>query len=277
VSREHLEIAKRCVDAFDRRDLDELAETVTADYEWVGAFLGTVEGGSYRGREGMARYFAEAEQTWESFSVTGEEFRDLDDRVLVLGRMEGRGRSSGVEVDTPYTMIVEFHEGKVSRSRAYLDHAEALRAAGLSAAPDPVESIRREAMSRENVEIVRRIYEEITVRREFPAEWFDPACISDFTDVAPEGSLHRGVEATNEAIAGYFATFEDFHVAVEQIVYADHERVIAAIRDGGRIRDSGTEITSRYFHAWAFRNGKVVRLSSHTDEAAGVKAGEPAR
>lgn len=124
-------MAKRCVDAFDQRDLDGLAETITADYEWVGAFLGVVEGGSYRGREGMARYFSEAEETWQCFSVSGEEFRDLGESVLVVGRMEGRGRSSGVEVNTPYTMIVEFRDGKVARSRAYLDHAEALRAARL--------------------------------------------------------------------------------------------------------------------------------------------------
>jgi len=127
-------------------------------------------------------------------------------------------------------------------------------------------------MSQENVEIVRRIYDEVSARRQFPPEWFDPACISDFTDVAPEGTLHRGIEATNAAIAAYFGTFDNFHVAVEQIVYADDERVVVAIRDGGRIRDSGTTITSRYFHAWAFRNGKVVRLSSHTDEAAALKA-----
>jgi ketosteroid isomerase-like protein len=132
VSQENVEIAKRGIDAFNKRQIDELAETLTADYEWVGAFLGTVEGGSYRGREGMARYFSEAEETWRELNISAEEFRDLGDTVLVLGRMEGRGRSSGVRVDTPYTMIVEFREGKVSRSRAYLDHAEALRAAGLT-------------------------------------------------------------------------------------------------------------------------------------------------
>lgn len=132
MSREHVELAKRGVDAFNRGDLDAFAETVTPDYEWVGAFLGIVEGGSYRGREGMARYFAEAEETWEELNVSGDEFRDLGDRVLVLGRMEGRGRSSGVAVDTPYTMVVDFRDGKVSRTRAYLDHAEALRAAGLA-------------------------------------------------------------------------------------------------------------------------------------------------
>jgi ketosteroid isomerase-like protein len=132
MSQENVEVARRGFHAFNRRDIDEFAETFTADYEWVGAFLGVVEGGSYRGREGLARYFAEAEETWSDLTVSGEEFRDLGDRVLVLGRMEGRGRSSGVRVDTPYTMIVEFREGKISRSCAYLDHDEALRAAGLT-------------------------------------------------------------------------------------------------------------------------------------------------
>ena len=127
-------------------------------------------------------------------------------------------------------------------------------------------------MSEENVEIMRRIYEEINLRLEFPREWFDPDCVTDWTEIAPEGGLFRGIDATNAAIAAYFGTFENFHVAVEEIVYADEERVVAAIRDGGRIRGSSTEITSPYFHAWTFRDGKVARLSSHTDKAAALKA-----
>jgi ketosteroid isomerase-like protein len=127
-------------------------------------------------------------------------------------------------------------------------------------------------VSQENVELVRRVYEEITVRRELPAEWFAPSCITDFTDVAPDGGVHHGVEAANAAIAPYFGMFENFHVAVARIVHADHGRVVAAIRDGGQLRDSSREITSRYFHAWSFHKGKVLRLSSHTDETAALKA-----
>jgi ketosteroid isomerase-like protein len=127
-------------------------------------------------------------------------------------------------------------------------------------------------MSQENVEIVRRIYEEISVRYEFPREWFDPACVADFSQVAPEGGLSRGIDSLNAAIAPYFGTFESFHAAAEEIVYADQERVVAAIRDGGRLRGSDAEITSRYFHAWTFRDGKVVRLSSHTDKAGALRA-----
>jgi hypothetical protein len=58
----------------------------------VGAFLGVIEGGAYSGRGGLARYFSEAEETWSELNVSGEEFRDLGDRVLVRGRMEGQYR-----------------------------------------------------------------------------------------------------------------------------------------------------------------------------------------
>lgn len=129
-----------------------------------------------------------------------------------------------------------------------------------------------EALIQENVEIVRHIYEGINARLEFPSEWFDPDCVTDWTDVAPEGEPYRGVDAANAAIAPYFGTFENFHVAAEEIVYADQERVVVAIRDGGRPKGSDMEITSRYFHVWIFRDGSVIRLSSHTGEAAALKA-----
>ena len=69
-------------------------------------------------------------------------------------------------------------------------------------------------MSQENVERVRRIYEEVNARLEFPPEWFDPDCVSDWTDVAPDGELIRGLDTTNAAIAPYFRTFENFSAAI---------------------------------------------------------------
>jgi len=49
----------------------------------------------------------------------------------MLGRLEGRGKSSGVPVDAALGMVFDFRNGAISRIRGYLDHAEALRAAGL--------------------------------------------------------------------------------------------------------------------------------------------------
>ncbi len=132
MSRANVEIVKRVIDAVNRRDLDAYDDLVTPDFEWFAAFPRTVEGDSYLGREGTERYFGEIGDTWEEFRAIAEEYRDLGDRVLLLGRFEGLGKGSGVPVDAPMAVVYDFRDGKISRSRVYLDHGEALRAAGLS-------------------------------------------------------------------------------------------------------------------------------------------------
>jgi ketosteroid isomerase-like protein len=132
MSREDVEIAMRAVDAFNRRDLESYDEFWTPDYEWLPAMPGLVAGDSYRGREGVERYFRETGDTWEDLHVAVEEVRDLSGRVLALGRLEGRGKGSSVPVDAPFGVVIEFRDGKISRVRGYLDHSEALRAAGLT-------------------------------------------------------------------------------------------------------------------------------------------------
>jgi ketosteroid isomerase-like protein len=132
MSKKNVEIVKRLADAFNRRDLDAYDGLCTPDFEWFPAFPGMVEGAGYRGREGIEAFLEMLSETWEEFRMRVDEFRDLGDRVLWLGRMEGQGRGSGVPVDAPIGVICDVRGGKVWRSRAYLDHGEALRAAGLS-------------------------------------------------------------------------------------------------------------------------------------------------
>jgi ketosteroid isomerase-like protein len=64
--------------------------------------------------------------------VVADDWRDLGDRVLVLGRIEGRGSGSGALVDAPFGAVLDLRGGKISRSHGFLDHGEALRAAGLA-------------------------------------------------------------------------------------------------------------------------------------------------
>jgi ketosteroid isomerase-like protein len=68
----------------------------------------------------------------QNVEIAKRGIRDLGDRVLVLGRIEGRGRGSGAPVDAPLGFVVDVRGGKMSRIRGCIDHGEALRAAGLS-------------------------------------------------------------------------------------------------------------------------------------------------
>ncbi len=130
MTQENVELAARVVDAFNRRDLDAFAEYCTADVEWFPSLAGAIEGGSYVGREGMERYFADYDEAWERLTVVNDAYRSADDRVLACGRLDAIGRGSGVPVTTPIWTVFEFRGGKVSRARVFHDRGEALRAAG---------------------------------------------------------------------------------------------------------------------------------------------------
>jgi ketosteroid isomerase-like protein len=131
MSGANTEIAKQAVDAFNRRDVEGFFALAAPDFEWFPAMASSIEDG-YRGREGIERYLADIGEAWDEYRVLAEEFRDLDDRVVMLGRIEGRGRGSRAWIDSPTGTIFEFLNDKMLRVRTYLDHEEALRAAGLS-------------------------------------------------------------------------------------------------------------------------------------------------
>jgi ketosteroid isomerase-like protein len=127
-------------------------------------------------------------------------------------------------------------------------------------------------MSQQNVEIVKRAYEGVTATLELPPELFDSDWELDIRDVSAEvvGVL-RGLEAA-EAMRPYWETFEAFHVEIEEVIHADEVQVVDLVRDGGRMKGSDAEVWNRFFHVWTFRDGKVVRVSIHTDRSSALEA-----
>jgi hypothetical protein len=88
------ELAKRGIDAYNRRDIDTFAELTTADFEWFPALDRTVEGGSYRGREGIETYLGDIRNTWEEYRVLGDEFRDQVTACSCSGGLRSVGRAA---------------------------------------------------------------------------------------------------------------------------------------------------------------------------------------
>ncbi len=131
MSQAHVEIAERFVGAHNRRDVDALAELVTEDFEWLTTMAGLVEGGSFRGRAGIEAFFADVGDTWEEYRVSAWELRDLGESVFAALDIESRGKGSSVPLTTQMWVVCDFRGGEMSRIRTYLDHDEALRAAGL--------------------------------------------------------------------------------------------------------------------------------------------------
>ena len=69
MSEANVEIAKRNVEAFNRRDVDGFVESATPDFEWFPAGAVAVERGSFLGREGVEKYFEELRDTFQGSST----------------------------------------------------------------------------------------------------------------------------------------------------------------------------------------------------------------
>jgi ketosteroid isomerase-like protein len=131
MSGEKVAVATQAISAFNEREIESFASLTTPDFEWSPSMV-AIEGETFLGHEGIETYFERLNDAWETFHIHRDRFRDSADVVVMLGRLEGRGRSSGVPVDSQLGMVFDFRDELISRIRGYLDHAEALRTAGLS-------------------------------------------------------------------------------------------------------------------------------------------------
>lgn len=132
MSAENVELVRRAVEAFNRRDLDTLFELTSPDVEFVPYLANLIETTTYRGHAGLPRYFEEADSAWEEIHVRVDETRDRGDVVVWFGELSGKGRASGLELRVPLAWIAEVRKGRITRIQGYKTQAEALKAVGLS-------------------------------------------------------------------------------------------------------------------------------------------------
>jgi ketosteroid isomerase-like protein len=131
MSQENVDVAARAIDAFNRTDVEGFTALTTPDFEWSPSMV-AVESEIFRGPEGIAKYFDSLSSSWEHFNIVPGSFRDHAEVAVMLGGLKGLGKGSGVPVDSSLGMVFDFRDGRILRIRGYLNHDEALRAAGLA-------------------------------------------------------------------------------------------------------------------------------------------------
>lgn len=127
-------LTRRAIDAFNRRDLQAMLETVHPEGEWF-SFRAQLEGEPYRGHAGMRRFFEDLTEDWDHFALEVEEIVERGDTVLTVARVRARGRGSGVEVDSTAGFVGEVRDLKLIRLQSFSDPDAARVAAGLGAQP----------------------------------------------------------------------------------------------------------------------------------------------
>ena len=86
--------------------------------------------GSWSGLPAMARAWGETITAFDHLSVMAEDYRELDDeRVLVLTKNRGRGRTSGLDLgqmETRGANLFRIEDGRVTKLVLYFDRDIAL-------------------------------------------------------------------------------------------------------------------------------------------------------
>ncbi len=129
-----MDAVRRCLDGWNRGDVDAWLETAHPEVEFVSEIATGMEGDEavLRGVAELHRYWDDWHSIW-NLKIEPREMRDLGETVLVLGRLRARGEASGVSLEQPVAYVFEFDGGLARRVRAYLDPQVALEAVGLQA------------------------------------------------------------------------------------------------------------------------------------------------
>jgi ketosteroid isomerase-like protein len=139
VSRENIELVRRLygelasegsTPEFEQRLTDEaLSRFLDPGIEWVPVAHSLLAVESYRGFDGVRRFWREFLSTWESYKVEPLSFYDAGDEVAVAVHIVGRTHE--LEVDETRSSLLTLRDGRVVRVQSFADPEGAREATGL--------------------------------------------------------------------------------------------------------------------------------------------------
>ena len=129
MSEENVEIFKRGIEAWNRKDIPGFLRAADPGIRWE-HWLADLEG-DLTGVDAVRAWHEDIARSFDHWRIDCDDFRDLGDRVLGLGTLRAVGKESGVETEMPWTVVATFRNGLVTHFIDYGDRDRALEAAGL--------------------------------------------------------------------------------------------------------------------------------------------------
>ena len=136
------------------------------------------------------------------------------------------------------------------------------------------------AMSEENVEVVRRVFE--NSQTAYKQGHFQESLSVETGLLDPDFELVPAAELTTEHYRGYDGwerfmqtwteSFEQWSFELEQLVDAGHDRVVAIARQRGIGKESGVPVDLEFGMLYELNAGRVNRVRVFLDPASALEA-----
>jgi ketosteroid isomerase-like protein len=120
------QLVHEIVEALNRGDVDGMLERMHPGFEWRPLETSPVAGGVYRGHEQVRRYVEDWLAIFDNLRLDLEDPAEVAGRVVVMVHGHGRGRASGLQLDTRFCQVWTVRDGTAIEMGEYATREQAL-------------------------------------------------------------------------------------------------------------------------------------------------------
>jgi ketosteroid isomerase-like protein len=129
VSTENVEIVQQGFEAFNERGVEGIIPLIHPDFEATTPPNLASEPDTYRGPDGIRRWFDSFIEVMDEIRWEAHEFHEVGDRVVVDFTLRARGKTTGLDFGQDAVMVWELRDGKAVRVSLFESLEEAVAAA----------------------------------------------------------------------------------------------------------------------------------------------------
>ena len=126
MSESDVELMRQGLQAFEREGVEGLIRFIHPDFEMTTPPGLAAEPDTYRGHDGLRRYFDSFYDVMDDIRFDQQGFEDLvEGRVLVISTLRARGQATGIEVEQQVALVWEVQDGLAIRCNVFASAEEA--------------------------------------------------------------------------------------------------------------------------------------------------------
>jgi ketosteroid isomerase-like protein len=128
MAESNAELMRRAFEVYNEEGWEAMLPWMADDFTLTTPPGLAAEPDTYRGEEGMRRYWESFYDVMEEIRIEPTEFREVEDWVVAPFRLSARGRSTGIESGMDAVMAWRWRDGKANRALLFANLDEAMAA-----------------------------------------------------------------------------------------------------------------------------------------------------
>jgi ketosteroid isomerase-like protein len=131
MSEENVELVRRAVDAYNRRDLDGIVENWAPDAVLDWSNSRGLEAGVFRGHGEIRAFTQRFLEAFDEVRLEIDDLHEVEDGLLIMENVTYLRGRDGIEVQARSAWLITIRDGEQTSLTLYQTKQEALEAAGL--------------------------------------------------------------------------------------------------------------------------------------------------